>query len=81
MKSSLKKCLDYIILHFGTNSSVHETSKRILDEFLKLKVYIVDSFPLCRVIIRNIIGRVNSGKASLTVRRFDDLPLLENLIS
>ena len=45
MKPLLRKLLDYIILHIGTNYAVSNTSREILDKILKLKTYMQKELP------------------------------------
>ena len=51
----------------GTNSSVNETSRDILNEILSLKNLIEKLRPKCKVIVSNIIYRSDNGKDFLTV--------------
>ena len=71
-KPLLKKNPDSIILHIGTNNSVHETSRDILNGILSLKDFIEKLRPKCKVIVSNIIYRSDNGKASLTVKNVND---------
>ena len=67
LKPLLKKNSDNIILHIGTNSSVNETSRDILNEILSLKNLIEKLRSKCKVIVSNIIYRSDNGKDFLTV--------------
>ena len=67
LKPLLKKNSDNIIWHIGTNSSVNETSRDILNEILSLKNLIEKLRPKCKVIVSNIIYRSDNGKDFLTV--------------
>ena len=64
----LEKNPNNIILHVGTNNSVKETSKDILNEMLSLKNFIEKLCPTCQVIVSNSIYRSDNKKASLTVK-------------
>ena len=59
---------DSIILHIGTNNSVNETSRDILNGILSLTNFIEKLCPTCKDIVSNIIYRLDTGKASLTVK-------------
>ena len=72
LKPLLKKNLDNIILHVGTNNSVNETSRDILNEMLSLKNFIEKLCPTCQVIVSNSIYRSDNKKASLTVKNVND---------
>ena len=72
VKPLLKKRPDRIILHIGTNNCLNEPSRQILDKILKLKSFIELNLPSCKVIISNLIQRTDDGKASLTVKKFNE---------
>ena len=55
-------------MHVGTNNSVNETSRDILNEILSLKNFIEKLCPTCKVIVSNLIYRSDNGKASLTAK-------------
>ena len=65
MKPLLRKLLDYIILHIGTNDALDNTSREILDKILKM--YIQKELPKCKITIPTPIKRHDHGKASLTI--------------
>ena len=67
IKPLFKKCPDNIILHVGTNNTVNEPSKMVLDKLLNLKKFIEHTLPKSNVVISNLITRTDNGKASLTV--------------
>ena len=67
MKPLLRKLPDYIILHTGTNDTLNNTSKEILDKILKLKTNIQKELPKCKITISTPIKRHNHGKTSLTI--------------
>ena len=77
MKPLLRKLLDYITLHIGTNYAVSNTSREILDKILKLKTYIQKELPKCQITISTPVKRHNHRKASLTIshlsKKFKDL--------
>ena len=61
-----------IILHVGTNNSVNETSRDVLNEILSLKNFIEKMCPTCRVIVSNLIYGSDNRKAFLTVKNVND---------
>ena len=71
IKSLLKKCPKNIILHIGTNNTVHNTSRIVLDKFLSLKAFVEKALPDCNVCIFNLTLRIDNAKASLTVNNFN----------
>ena len=68
----LKKKLDVIILHVGTNDSVSRTSREILDDQLQLKSAITKTRPNGQAIFSQPILRVDNGKAALTLYRLNE---------
>ena len=72
LKLLLKKNPDTFISHIGTNNSVNETPRDILNGILSLKNFIGKLRPKCRVVVSNIIYRSDDGKASLTVKNVND---------
>ena len=77
MKPLLRKLLDYITLHIGTNYAISSTSGEILDKILKLNTYIQKELPKCQITISTPIKRHDHRKASLTIshlcKKFKDL--------
>ena len=67
IKPLLKKCSKNIILHIGTNNTVHDTSRIVLDTILSLKAFVEKALPDCNVCISNLTLRTDNAKASLTV--------------
>ena len=68
----LKKKPEHIILHVGTNDAISKTSRRILDELLQLKQYIINALLTCRVIVSRPTIRTGNGKvAVLTLSNFN----------
>ena len=67
IKPLLRKCPDNIILHVGTNNTVNEPSKMVLDKLLNLKKFIEHTLSECNVVISNLITWTDNGKPSLTV--------------
>ena len=67
IKSLSKKCLKNIILHIGTNNTLNETSRIVLDKLLSLKAFVEKTLPYCNVCISNLTLRTDNSKASLTV--------------
>ena len=79
MKPLLRKLLDYIILHIGTNDPVNNTSREILYKILKLKTYIQKELLKRQITISTPIKQLDHGKASLTIshlcKKFKDLSI------
>ena len=71
LKSLLKKNPGNIILHIGTNNSVNEASGDILNEYYLWKT-IEKLCPRCKVIVSNLIYRLDNGKASRNVKDVND---------
>ena len=73
---------DYLLLHVGTSDSVFRDSESMLIDIIKLKQYIESSGT--KVIISNIIDRSDNGKASITIKRFNEklsklkIPIMDN---
>ena len=67
IKPLLKKCPKNIILHIGTNNTVNDTSRIVLDKILSLKAFVEKALPDCNVCISNLTLRTDNAKASLTV--------------
>ena len=67
IKPLLKKCPKNIILHIGTNNTVNDTSRIVLDKLLYLKAFFEKSLPDCNVWISYLTLRTDNAKASLTV--------------
>ena len=67
IKPLLKKCPKNIILHIGTNNTVNDTSRIVLDKLLSLKAFVEKALPDCNVCISNLTLRTDNAKASLTV--------------
>ena len=55
IKPIFKKCPDDIILHVGTNHTVNEPSKMVLDKLLNLKKFIEHTLLESNVAISNLI--------------------------
>ena len=72
LKPLLKKNPDNIILRVGTNNSMNETSRDILNEILSLKNFIEKLCPTYKVIVSNLIYQSDNGKASLTVKNVNN---------
>ena len=62
---------DVVLLHVGTNDSTKKTSDEMINEMIILKQNIQKSYG-SRVIVSNIIGRIDNGKAHLTGEHFND---------
>ena len=67
IKPLLKKCPKNIILHIGTNNTVNDTSKTVLEKLLSLEAFVEKALPDCNVCISNLTLRTDNAKASLTV--------------
>ena len=65
IKPLLKNVL--IIYHGGTNNTVNERSRMVLDKLLNLQKFINNTLPESNVVIFSLITRTDNGKASLTV--------------
>ena len=68
IKPLLKKCPKNIILHIGTNNTVNETSRIVLDKLLSLKAFVEKALPDCTYCISNLTLRTDNAKVSLTVK-------------
>ena len=55
IKPIFKNCPDDIILHVGTNHTVNEPSKMVLDKLLNLKKFIEHTLQESNVVISNLI--------------------------
>ena len=71
IKPLLKKCSKNIVEHIGTNSTVNETSRIVLDKLLSLKAFVEKTLPDCNVLISrtdfNLTLRTDNAKVSFTV--------------
>ena len=67
-----RESFEVVILHVGTNDTVIRTSDDMIVEIKQLKQYIEISFS-SKVIISNIIERIDDGKANLTIKRFNEM--------
>ena len=67
IKPLLKKFPDNIMLPVGTNNTVNESSKMVLDKLLNLKKFTEHTLPESNAVIFNLITRTDNGKASWTV--------------
>ena len=72
LKPLLKKNPDNIILHVGTNNSINETSRDILNEILSLETFIEKLCPTCKVIVSILMYQSENVKTSLTVKNVND---------
>ncbi|XP_057309426.1 uncharacterized protein LOC130647547 [Hydractinia symbiolongicarpus] len=71
VKPLLQKKPDKIILHVGTNNTINETSRQILDKLLSLKTFINTKLPRCKVIFSSVIKRTDNAKAAVTVNHLN----------
>ena len=67
IKPLLKKCPKNIILHIGTNNTVNETSRIVLDKLFSLKAFVEKALPDCSFCISSLTLGTDNAKASLTV--------------
>ena len=67
----IKRQPDYLILHVGTNDATTNTSKKIVDHLLILKLNISKQLPSCRIALSKPIIRHDDGKVNLTIRNVD----------
>ena len=63
----LRKEPSFIIIPTGTNEAPYLTSRKILDNLLKLKSFIIDNLPTCKVVISTRTLRTDNGKAALII--------------
>ena len=69
----LKRKPSTIILHVGTNDTNNCISREIMDKLLSLKKYITDRNKDCKVIVSEIITRLDDGVTTLKVSKFNIL--------
>ena len=62
---------DVFLLHIGTNDSTKKTSVEMINEMIILNENIQQSYG-SRVIVSNIIGRIDNGDAHLTGKHFNE---------
>ena len=71
IKPLLKKFPKNIVEHIGTNSTVNETSRIVLDKLPSLKAFVEKTLPDCNVLISrtdfNLTLRTDNAKVSFTV--------------
>ena len=80
LKPYLKRSPTNIILHVGTNNSIDDSSRVILNKFLSLKTFIHTKLPESNVTLSNIIDRSDNGIARLKISNFKKLILLTMVI-
>ena len=80
LKPYLKRSPTNIILHVGTNNSIDDSSRVILNKFLSLKTFIHTKLPESNVTLFNIIDRSDNGIARLKISNFKKLILLTMVI-
>ena len=71
LKLYLKHSPTNIILHFGTNNTINDSSSVILNELLLLKKFIHTELSELNVILSNIIDRLDNGIARLKISNFN----------
>ena len=79
LKPLLEKKLDYRILHVSTNDAITKTSEVILNELMELKLHIENMLPSCVVIISQPTIRLDSAKASLTIKHINEKLCTSNI--
>ena len=80
LKPYLKRSPTNIILHFGTNNSINDSSRVIVNKFISLKTFIHTKFPESNAILSNIIDRSDNGIARLKISNFKKLILLTMVV-
>lgn len=84
VKPILKRSPTFIILHIGTNNATNQNSRTIMNNILKLKLFIETNLPSCTVIISTPVIRQDNVKANLTIIRLNSLlrqlniPIVDN---
>ena len=73
----IKNKPDYLILHVGTNDATTNSSRKIVDDLLMLKINISKQLPNCRIFLSKPTIRHDHGKANPTIRNVNKH--LENL--
>ena len=68
-KRLLKKVPGTIILNIVTNNRINKSSNNVLSKTLSLKQRVKKSLPESKIIISNVIERLDNGKAALSVKR------------
>ena len=63
----LRKKLTNMIVHIGTNDAPSSMSKEIQDNLLKLKSWVNEKLPQCKVCLSTPTLRTDNGKATLSV--------------
>ena len=66
-----KASYEYIIINVGTTDSTTRTSEEMLVDTMELKQYVENTY-YSKVIVSNIIGRLDDGKANKTIRHFNE---------
>ena len=61
MKPLFRKLTAYIILHIEINDALDNTSREILDKILKLKAFMQNELPKCKITISTPIKRHDHG--------------------
>ena len=73
LKPLMRKKPSMLILHMGTNNTVSESSKVILEKIKSLISHIKISNPEGRIIISQPVRRTDNGKATLTLNNLNKL--------
>ena len=62
----LRKKPTTIIVHAGANNCVNDNSTQIIEKLLRLKEFILQRLPNCKVIFSSLVYRFDDAKAQLT---------------
>ena len=73
VKPILKRSPTYIILHIGSNNAPNQDPRTIMDNILKLKLFIETKLPSCTVIVSTPIIRQDHMKANAIISRLNTL--------
>ena len=63
----LRKRPSYLILHIGTNDAAYKPVDDILNELIKLKTFISEQLPTCKIVISQPTTRNDNLKAKVTI--------------
>ena len=71
----LKKKPTNIILHIGSNDSLHKNAEQILNEIRNLNTFIENILPTVKIFISCPVIRMDNAKANSTLRKLNQLLL------
>ena len=69
----LKKKPANIILHIGSNDSLHKNAEQILNEIRNLNTFIVNVLPTVKIFVSCPVIRMDNDKANSTLRKLNQL--------